>query len=353
MKKYNRSGASVLFTVAITALATIKSNEIYNYLNKNIFNNADTYKTCAEDILSESLKDSKYKAAFEKILAEMEKDGVTKKIDEYCDIFANYVKEADSETDNIIKTKIKQLNDDNLDLFKKYNLTDEQIQQLGNVCVREQGHNEKGIAAEASLMANRFEANANNMAHKKTGAEGLYEYVRNGSEKDVFFDTKQNGGKYNTPHLMDTGEAHDGSKCIATEEETEIVKKVLVEGKRTLPAYVNEQDYIGSVASATNNGQEISDTRDKSQYIPGVTKIKNKGMDDSDPAYTFYCFLNEDKESDPFSYTSEEYREEVGEAHYDYETWELINAPENTITQSEQEEISDENIIQEDDETIR
>ena len=44
------------------------------------------------------------------------------------------------------------------------------------------------------------------------------------------------------------------------------VKQVLAEGKRTLPNYVDEHDYIGDIASVTNDGATI-DKNDKSKYI--------------------------------------------------------------------------------------
>ena len=206
--------------------------------------------------------------------------------------------------------------------FTKYNLTEEQLRGLARVCIREQDHNPKGIAAEASMMANGFEIRAKGTAHGKTGAEGLYEYVRNGSENDVFFDTSQYGGSYNTPYLMDTGHAHDGRTCEPTPEEIEIVRKVFVMGMRTLPAYVDEHDDIGDISSVTNNGSEISPS-DKASYQQNVSVIHNI----MGSTYTFFCFPQDNYVGDPFGYRSEDLRRKLGDAHYEYNesgNWQLI-----------------------------
>lgn len=155
--------------------------------------------------------------------------------------------------------------------FTTYQLSEDQLTKLARLCKQEQGTN-KGIAAEASLMANLYEKKGKKYGE---GANGLYSYVRN------------SGWFANAAHFMDNGSA--------SKEQIDIVRKVLVEGYRTVPIYVDEHDCFDDISSATNNGTPIS-VRDRSQYKQGVTICKNS----MGSTYTFYCFP--DKSCDPFGY---------------------------------------------------
>lgn len=191
--------------------------------------------------------------------------------------------------------------------FKKYELTDEQLILLTSRAMAEQG-TPKGAAAEASLMANLFE-----LKGKKYGTDGngLYNYVVYGG----WFGSSEKVLKTN--------------RKLATEEAIQAVRSVLVDGKRTLPAYVNEHDCInctksgGDISNIKLDGKSVSKT-DKSNYVQHKTIIKNV----YGATYTFYSFPTET--SDPFGYTSEKIREEKGEFYYDYETGQLQNCESNS-----------------------
>ncbi len=173
--------------------------------------------------------------------------------------------------------------------FVKYDLSDEQINFLAKVAMNEQA-SLKGYAAEASLFANLFEKNGRIFGQ---GADGLVSYVKNSKWfPDVSLDRFQN----------------------VTDEIRNVVKAVLVDGKRTLPAYVDEQVYIGAIASASNDGVSFA-PMDKSKYIPFKTHVKQSESVQGGE-FTFYSFP--DTNSDPFGYTSEERRTQLGDDCYSF-----------------------------------
>ena len=175
-------------------------------------------------------------------------------------------------------------------VFNTYNLTETELIKIASLCQQEQG-TAKGAAAEASLMANRFE-----MYDSKFSS--VYDYARNSG----WF---AKAGTY-----MD--------KMNATDAVIEAVRNVLIYGKRTLPGYIDEHDCFSDLKSCTNNGVGITITN-RSQYKQFVTIINNV----YGSKYTFYCFPT--SSSDPFGYISETKRSQIGEAYYDYDTGELIN----------------------------
>lgn len=164
--------------------------------------------------------------------------------------------------------------------FKTFKLTDAEIRGVANIIKHEQGTNE-GRFAEASLIANRAEIH--NASIKSTCTGGWFAHGK------VRFSVGTND-----------------AKCI------QIVKKVLVDGKRTLPGYVDEHDYIGDIATVTNDG--VSVKSDKSKWESHKTKIHNN----MGSTYTFYSFPGGYKSGvDPFGYTSESNRSKYGEYHFD------------------------------------
>lgn len=189
--------------------------------------------------------------------------------------------------------------------FTQYSLNDSQLKAIANLCYQEQG-SPKGAAAEASLMANRFEL------YGKKSFGTLYNYVRT------------SGWFANAAHVMDNGNA---SKDIVA-----AVTAVLKNGKRTLPQYVDEHDCINppDITSCTNNGTSFS-TSDRSSYKQYTTIIKNR----YGSTYRFFCFPTDT--SDPFGYTNSKYRTKYGDAYYDFETGELVNGKEGISTESEEE----------------
>lgn len=189
--------------------------------------------------------------------------------------------------------------------FMTYSLTDDQLRQLANVCQQEQG-TAKGAAAEASLMANRFELYGSAYG---TGETGLLSYVRD------------SGWFANAGSVMDNGP----SNGELSDDILNAVKNVLVGGKRTLPAYVDEHDLLSDISSATTNGTAI-DVSDRSAYKMHETTINNV----YGATYKFYSFP--DSNADPFGYTSDANREKFGDVCYDFDTGELIGATETSET---------------------
>lgn len=159
--------------------------------------------------------------------------------------------------------------------MKKYTLTNSQIKKIARLAVQENG--EGAVGDEVSLMANLFEL--------QTKRKDIYDFIRNG---DWFS---------RAAYYMDNGSASSAA--------IEKTKDVLVNGNRTLPAYINEHDCFSDITSAKNNGKAITKT-DRSQYKKGVTVIKNR----YGSTYTFYCFPT--PYSDPFGYTAEAYKKVGG-----------------------------------------
>ena len=155
-----------------------------------------------------------------------------------------------------------------------YSLSESQLRGIARLCQQEQG-TVQGAMAEASLMANRFELYGGSFG---SGGDGLYNYVRN------------SGWFANAGYWMDQGGSVDSAIL-------EGVRQVLVQGNRTLPANIDEHDYMGDILYVENNGETFN-PYDRSQYIPNVTVIHNA----MGAVYTFYCFPSAG--SDPFGYTS-------------------------------------------------
>ena len=160
--------------------------------------------------------------------------------------------------------------------FKKYKLTETQLQKLANLCVQEQG-SINGVKAEASLMANLLETSETRQKKYGTNGSGLYKWVREG------------GWFYRAAYFMDGSKV--GKKYV------DAVRDVLVNGNRTLPQYVDEHDCFSDISYISTGA-----IRDRSCYIKDVTVIKNK----MGSKYTFYCFPSSG--SDPFGYTDAAYK---------------------------------------------
>ena len=176
--------------------------------------------------------------------------------------------------------------------FNTYSLTDDELLQIASLCQQEQG-TDRGAAAEASLMANRYEM----YGYKYSS---LYDYVRNCK----WF--------ANAATVMNRRNARSSL--------VDVVRKVLIDGKRTLPGYIDEHDCFSDLSKCSNNGSSIN-IRNKSQYIQFVTKIENR----YGSVYTFYSFP--DNSSDPFGYINSSKRNEMGDFCYDFDTWLPIGTP--------------------------
>lgn len=179
---------------------------------------------------------------------------------------------------------------------KKWNFSDEQLWGIARMCEAEQGvAGLKAMAVQASLMGNQFEVRGHNTPDAcikyllVPGGTGTYPW-------DGFYAAR-------------TISAYHGSGGNA--DVFKICKAVLNEGKRVVPAYVDEHDTCpNDIASATNNGSPIN-TSDRSQYKQHVTVIHNV----YGSTYTFYSFPAPG--SDPFGYTSQERRKKLGDNCYD------------------------------------
>lgn len=194
--------------------------------------------------------------------------------------------------------------------FPRYNLTEDQLLQIASLCQQEQP-GVSGAAAEASLMANKFETEGSiaKSKYKDNPADGLYYYIKN--------NTWWNSGAL----VM--------NRRNASPEIVEAVRDVLVNGNRTLPKYVNSHDCLScNQKNRCPNGKKgdiciIKNDRlrqtqqyvinNHSNYIPHVTQVAN--VYDLNAFKTFYTFPNE--LSDPFSYKSQKLRNQYGECHYD------------------------------------
>ena len=166
--------------------------------------------------------------------------------------------------------------------FIKYSLSESQLKAITALAIHEQG-TAKGAAAEASLMANRFELYGSKYGN---GADGLVNYVKNSG---WFAHASRN--------MSDTG--------VITESALQAVRSVLIDGRRTLPGYIDEHDCFSDISSISTGS-----VNDRSAYKQFETKIHNKYGSN----YTFYSFP--DSSSDPFGYTSEEKRKQIGDNCY-------------------------------------
>lgn len=145
-------------------------------------------------------------------------------------------------------------------------MKDNDIWKLARLCRQEQG-TIAGIKAEMSLILNRFNAYSK--------YDDLIEYVI----KSEWWSRAE--------YWMNNG--------YATQEDFEAVKEC-IEGKTTLPYYIDEHDCFLDIKRIITDGKE-GNKRVRSDYVKDKTIIEN----DYGSKYTFYCFP--DKYSDPFGYT--------------------------------------------------
>lgn len=176
-----------------------------------------------------------------------------------------------------------------ISIGKKYNLSDAQITNIAKVCQMEQGTAE-GAAAEAELMINKYILSGS--------SSNLYDYI--------FIEAK--GWWYPIKYNKYPGVSLNSSV-------KEAVRKVVNEGQRTLPTYINEHDCMdcnknqicsngnrGDICSITTNGTKytsMSAIKNRSNYVSGVTRLRTVHGGN----WTFYSFPT--SKSDPFGYTDE------------------------------------------------
>ena len=173
-------------------------------------------------------------------------------------------------------------------------LTDSELTKIAKICQKEQGSsNPKGAAAEAELIVNKYNL---------SGYEGsLYKYV---FESDYG----------NWWHCVKKGNCDDTD---LKDEIKEAVRKVIVEGVRNMPGYINEHDCYdcnkstcsngnrGDICSLLTNGttyKTMSSIKNRSNYVQGETKVYTKYKQDDKVKYWVFWSFPSDK-SDPFGYT--------------------------------------------------
>ena len=171
--------------------------------------------------------------------------------------------------------------------FPTYNLTDAQIRGIANICANEQGgDNEAGMRAEASLIANRTDIKGNEYAT----VENIVKTVTSG-----WF-------------------AHGKSRFAegtTNKKAIKAVTDVIVNGKRTLPRYIDEHDCLPDITRVENGVKS-----DKSTWKRHETVIYNRMTS----VYKFYDFPGGYKTGvDPFGYTSDTMRKKWGEFCYTLE----------------------------------
>ena len=234
-----------------------------------------SYNTCIENI-----NNIEYYEGLEEIKMKEEDENFKKHVQEQKEIIKNRIVEHVQRATETIDSNMPSggyINDGTAFMGKKYTLTDSQLKGIAYLCQREQG-NAKGAAAEASLMANRFE-----LFGSRYGADGngLFNYVRNCRwwAKSVTYTSQ--GDKVDADVLAS-------------------VKQVLVLGVRTLPLYVDEHDYVGDISKLNTNGKIVtgrSNFKNHSNYVKDQTLIYNR----MGAKYTYYTHPTET--SDPFGYT--------------------------------------------------
>jgi len=172
-------------------------------------------------------------------------------------------------------------------MYRKYDLTSDEIAGLANLALQEQGSID-GACAELSLMANRYE--------QQSKYKTLYEYVR------------KSGWFYKAPYYMDNGNAGAVYRLYT--------KYVLCEGLRTLPKHIDEHDCFSDIDHISTGN-----VRDRSAYQRDETVVENS----LGSTYTFYCFPAE--KSDPFGYIRKGERMNGKLQNIIDKEWELAQIP--------------------------
>lgn len=165
-----------------------------------------------------------------------------------------------------------------------YNFTPDQLQQIANLCIYENG-TDTGISYETCLIINKYE-----LDHAGQPLAG--------KEADVIHYIK-------TAHWWAEVENHMRGTCAgrcggyqgdkhATPDQVEIVRKILNNGMRVCPLYVDEHDEVWRIEGA-NPGIGGRDT-----WVSKQTFFSANGFGSQ---YYFYGFPGNDTSQDPFGYT--------------------------------------------------
>ena len=171
-----------------------------------------------------------------------------------------------------------------MSIFPTFKLSDKQIRGIANIIKHEQ-NTLAGRYAEASQIAN--------LAEIKYGGDPVRAVC---------------SGWYARGKARFRSGTSD-KQCIR------IVKRVLCEGFRTLPRYIDEHDCMSDIDKAKQpNGKNVKWS--KSKWIPHKTKVSNHMGGE----YTFYSFPGGYKSGvDPFGYTKLYLRKRYGDFCYTVE----------------------------------
>ena len=173
----------------------------------------------------------------------------------------------------------------------RYELTDEEIMKITRVCMREQGSDPKGVVWEVCLAANLVELGQ--ITSFGTTGNCVYRVMR---ESGWFGGTAQGVPTMDYRHDKWGGAIPPDNPLLIS-----YVSRVLRDGMRPLPLYINEHDMFADIISASNDGVPIG-IRDRASYIKDKTFCHNKYKS----RYTFYGFPDgPNGVTDPFGYTPE------------------------------------------------
>lgn len=181
----------------------------------------------------------------------------------------------------------------NVDFHKYTDAPDSVIKGIAAVSIREQGPDDpKGYMAEASLICNK-----NELAGGTTSAD-LEKMATSG------WFAGQSTSNYS-------------SGAGVTDTIYNNIKKVIVEGKRTLPKYIDEHDmYNPGGVTDVNRIEGPGTFEDRNSWVAHETEVYQDPSRFPDAGHwTFYEFPTSN--SDPFGYTSKANREKYGDGHYD------------------------------------
>lgn len=189
--------------------------------------------------------------------------------------------------------------------FDTYKLSDDEILQLARLCSQEQGSDSlPGIMAEASLIANLYEL--------KKGKDDYGKYYDN-----IVDYAKYSGWWADSEYVMENGsESNPVNKKILNS-----VKKVFVDGKRTLPKYVDEHDSIVDLSMVKTNGVEV-DKKNSKKYVAHKTVCYQNSERISDGEHWVY-YDHPSGNGDPFGYSNVDNVKKYG--NFCYEANDIIN----------------------------
>ena len=183
--------------------------------------------------------------------------------------------------------------------FPKYKLTQDQLRNIAIVCKSEDS-SLAGAKAVACVFANRWETR--NMLKKdyKNICQYIISSDLRSDIKHIFSNTSGSG-------ILSRIASEVKSTAKAINVDTNLlngIKDVLVNGKRTMPLFIDEFNSFDEIRSIKNGQKVEKSVKDRSSYVQDKTIItNNKGTN-----YRFWSFPSAG--SGPFGYTNDGLRQE-------------------------------------------